>query len=119
MKHLNPGIRVMAGFEASKYGGWHGDGGSIDIYLVEPSGTDELIAGLKRFHEEKQKEWPKDYDYEWSESSRPDLNSLDHLIPEKFQPSPGVYVIGRERNGNHVISIEKQQGYVCFASSRS
>ena len=34
MKHLNPSIRVIAGFSASEYGGWHGDGGSVDIYLV-------------------------------------------------------------------------------------
>lgn len=119
MKHLAPSIRVISGFEASSYGGWHGDGGSIDIYHVEPSGTDELIAGLKRFHEEKRKEWPEDYDYEWSESSRPDLSSLDRLVPAKFQPGPGVYMIGRLRNGSHTISIERQTGYVCFASSRT
>jgi|GEM_PF-6948083 len=119
MKHLNPSIMVIDGFEASSYGGWHGDGGSVDIYHVTPSGTDGLIAGLKRFHEEKRKEWPQDYDYEWSESTRPDLSSLEHLIPEKFQPGPGVYVIGRLRNGNHTISIERQKGYVCFANSRS
>ena len=53
MNHLNPIIRVIAGFTASSYGGWHGDGGSVDIYLVDPSSTDELIAGLKRFHEAK------------------------------------------------------------------
>ncbi len=119
MKYLAPSIRVISGFEASSYGGWHGDGGSIDIYHVEPSGTDELIAGLKRFHAEKRKEWPEDYDYEWSESSRPDLSSLDRIVPAKFQPGPGVYVIGRLRYGSHTISIERQTGYVCFASSRT
>lgn len=119
MKHLNPNIRVLAGFTASSYGGLHGDGGSVDIYLVDPSGTDELIAGLKRFHEAKRKEWPWHYDYEWSESSRPDLSSLDDLIPKRFQPDSGVYVIGRNRNRTHTISIERQKGYVCFASSRS
>ena len=119
MKHLNPNILVLAGFTASSYGGWHGDGGSVDIYLVDPTGTDELIAGLKRFHEAKRKEWPEHYDYEWSESSRPDLSSLDELIPAKFQPESGVYVIGRDRRRTHTISIERQKGYVCFASSRS
>jgi len=119
LRHLNPDIRVVAGFEAASYGGWHGDGGSLAIFHVEPSGTGELIAGLKRFHEEKRKEWPDDYDYEWSEASRPDLSSLEHLIPESFQPGPGVYVIGRARNGNHTISIGRENGYVCFASSRS
>jgi hypothetical protein len=119
MRHLNPGIRVIAGFTASSYGGWHGDGGSVEIYLVDPSGADELIAGLKRFHEAKRKEWPEHYNYEWSESSRPDLSSLDDLIPKRFQPESGVYVIGRDRNGDHTISIERQKGYVCFASSRS
>ncbi len=119
MKHLNPGIRVIAGFTAGSYGGWHGDGGGVEIYLVDPGGTDALIAGLKRFHEEKRKEWPEHYNYEWSESSRPELSSLDDLLPVRFQPKPGVYVIGRDRNGNHTISTERQQGYVCFASSRS
>jgi hypothetical protein len=119
MKHLNPNIRVIAGFTASSYGGWHGDGGSVDIYIVDPSGTDELIAGLKSYHESKRKEWPEDYHYEWSESSIPDLSSLDDLIPKRFQPDSGVYVIGRDRNRTHTISIERQKGYVCFASSRS
>ena len=119
LKHLNPNIGVIAGYTASSYGGWHGDGGSVDIYLVDPSDTDELIAGLKRFHESKRKDWPEHYDYEWSESARPDLSSLDDLIPVKFQPQPGVYVIGRDRNRTHTISIERQKGYVCFASSRS
>jgi hypothetical protein len=118
LKHLNPDIRVIAGFRASSYDGWHGDGGSVDIYLVAPSGTDELIAGLRRFHEAKRKKWPEHYNYEWSESSRPDLSSLDDLIPERFRPESGVYVIGRDRNGNNTISIERQKGYVCFASSR-
>ena len=119
MAHLNPKVRVIAGFQASSYGGWHGDGGSVDIYLVDPSGTDDLIVGLKRFHEAKRKESPEHYDYEWSESPRPDLSSLDDLIPERFQPESGVYVIGRDRNRTHTISIERQKGYVCFASSRS
>ena len=118
MKHLNPNVRVYAGFTASQYGGWHGDGGSADVYLIEPSGTVELIAGLKRFHEEKRKDWPAHYNYDWSESSQPDLSSLEHLMPEKFRPPKGLYVIGRDRNGTHTISIERQKGYVCFASSR-
>ena len=119
MKHLNPSIRVIAGFSASEYGGWHGDGGSVDIYLVNPEDTDELIAGLKRFHEEKRKEWPAHYDYEWSESSRPDLSSLGRLIPDRFQPQAGTYTIGRDRNRANTISIDKTTGYVCFASSRT
>lgn len=119
MKHLNPDIHVIAGFTASSSGGWHGDGGSVEIYLVDPSGIDELIAALKRFHEAKRKEWPEHYNYEWSESSSPDLSSLDDHIPDKFHPESGVYVIGRERNGSHTISIERQKGYVCFASSSS
>jgi hypothetical protein len=118
MKHLDPSIRVIDGFEASSHGGWHGDGGSVVIYHVAPNGTDGLIAGLKRFHEEKRKEWPQDHDYEWSESTQPDLSSLESLIPERFQPGPGVYLIGRLRNGSHTISIERQKGYVCFANSR-
>jgi len=118
LKHLNPAIRVIAGFQASEFDGWHGDGGSVDIYLVDPSGTEELIAGLKRFHDGKKKEWPDHYNYQWSESSRPDLSSLDHLIPERFRPRSGMYVIGRDRNREHTISIEREKGYVCFSSSR-
>jgi hypothetical protein len=118
LKHLNSDIHVIAGFTASSYDGFHGDGGSVDIYLIDPSGADELIAGLKRFHEAKQKEWPGQYIYDWSESSRPDLSLLYDIIPGRFQAKSGVYVIGRDRNGSHTISIERQKGYVCFASSR-
>jgi hypothetical protein len=111
LNHLNPTIHVLAGFEASSYGGWHGDGGSVDIYLIDPSGIEQLIAGLKRYHDEQQ------YNYRWSESPRPDLNDLARLIPKKFLPKVDVFVIGRSQSGNHTISVGKTTGYVCFASS--
>lgn len=118
LKHLSPNIRVADGFEASSYDGWHGDGGSITIYHIDPSGTDELIAGLKLFFEEKRKEWPQHYDYEWSEASRPNLSVAGRLIPKKFQPGPGIYTIARQINGYGTVSIERQAGYICFADAR-
>ena len=122
LNHLSPGIRLIAGFEASEYGGWHGDGGSVSIYLANPDDTDALIAGLKKFHKAKQKQYPEDdytYNYKWIESSRPNLSSLDHQIPKKFRPKSEMYIIGRCHNGEHTISIGKQTGFVCFAYSRS
>ena len=118
LTHLNPNIRVTAGFEASCYGGLHGDGGSVTIYLVDPAGTDDLIRGLKQFHEEQKKKWPDDYQYIWSDSPSPDLSELENLVPSKFQPPSGNYVIGRDRSHNNTISIETRKGYVCFADSR-
>ena len=118
LTHLNPAIRVTAGFEASSYGGLHGDGGCVTIYLVDPDGTEELIKGLKQFHEVQKKKWPDQYQYTWGESPHPDLSGLENLVPARFQPASGNYVIGRDSSHNHTISIETRKGYVCFADSR-
>jgi hypothetical protein len=117
LTHLNPKIRVLAGFEVSEYGGWHGDGGRIMIYLVAPAGMVDLVAGLRRFHEAKRKEWPNDYQYQWSESPRPDLNGLTRLIPARFLPPPDVYLIARNQHGQHTISLGQTNGFVCFTDS--
>lgn len=108
LNRYDPSIRVLAGFEASEYGGWHGDGGSIEIYLFEPSRTERLISQLKIIHS----------DWEWFETSRPDFNFLEDHIPERFRPKPGGFEIGRDRHSSQKIVVGKDNGYVSFATSR-
>jgi hypothetical protein len=118
--HLSSDIEVTAGFEASEYGGWHGDGGRVTIYLIDPNKAEGLLNGIKSFHQQKLKEDPDSYtyNYEWETLSRPKLRSLDHLIPEKFQPPADEYTVGRSRNRLHTVSIGKRSGYVCFGHVR-
>jgi len=121
LSHLCPDIQVSGGYEASEYGGWHGDGGSVTIYLIDPAKAEKLLSEIKSFHQHKLKDDPDSftYNFEWETLSRPKLSSLDHLIPKKFQPPEDEYIIGRSRDRRHSISIGKKSGYVCFGYVRS
>jgi len=112
---FNSKIKIKAGFKASEYGGWHGDGGSVKIYLIDAIRVDDFLAS----RESRRRPNSIEDAYEWHSSSRPDLSSLNYLLPEKFKPPEDNYIIGRSFDRSHTISIGKKSGYVCFSTSRT
>lgn len=116
LNHFDPSIRLVGGFEASSYGGWHGDGSNTSIYLIAPEDIDRLIEGLERYHDRQRQQWPEQYEFKWSESSRPELGGPENMIPARFRPRRDTYLIGTSVRSNQIISIGKTSGYVCFTS---
>jgi hypothetical protein len=117
LRHFDPSVRVLGAFEASSYGGWHGDGGSVTIYLIDPSGVDALIAGIDRYRQTQNLQFPNESDFVWAEGTRPDLSGLGDHIPKKYQPPKDTYRMGETPGRTRTIAIGKASGYVSFGTN--
>jgi len=86
-------ISISRAFQAGSYGGWHGDGASLTVYLYPASESNALLAALKI----------RSPDYTWSEtiSQYATLGHLKDLLPDDFMPSADrtVLIEGRPAQG--------------------
>ena len=69
-------ITVERAFEASSYGGWHGDGESLSAYRYLSSESPALITALKV-------RYPS---YVWTATNWDRVGILNDLLPKEFLP---------------------------------
>ena len=86
-------ITIIQAFQASSYGGWHGDGASLKVYRYPASESDSLLEALK----------VRSPDYKWSDtiSQYASLGHLKDLLPDDFLPSSErtILIEGRPTQG--------------------
>ncbi len=86
-------ITISGAFQASSYGGWHGDGSSVTAYRFPASESLALLEALK----------VRSPDYVWSETTTKHaaLGDLKNLLPPEFLPSSDSTVLsgGRPAQG--------------------
>ncbi len=107
-------ITVQRMFEASSYGGWHGDGSELTAYRYPPRESASLIEALKR----------KAPDFVWTESRR-GAGALDFsgkLLPQDFLPDTDsvVLLVGRPSKGlpmNEYV-VDRSRGILYCVSHR-
>jgi hypothetical protein len=73
-------ITVERAFEASSFGGFHGDGASVTAYRYPPAESDTLVSALKR----------REPTFVWNDVllRQHDFSTLRHLLPPDFLPAP-------------------------------
>ena len=91
-------ITISRAFEASSYGGWHGDGSSVTAYRFPSSESVALMAALKI----------RSPDYEWSETTarHATLGDLKKLLPPEFLPSSESALLSQGRPAQELPLLE-------------
>ena len=86
-------ISVERAFEASSFGGWHGDGASLTAYRYPPTQSNALVDALKS----------REKAFAWSEvpAQTYDFAGLRQLLPPGFLPERDAWslVVGRPADG--------------------
>ena len=86
-------ISVQRAFEASSFGGLHGDGASVIAYRYPPNESDALVTALKT----------RERGFTWSEvpAQTYDFSSLRQFLPADFLPAPDAWslLVGQPAEG--------------------
>ena len=91
-------ITVSRAFQASSYGGWHGDGSSVTAYRFPSPESLALVAALK----------VRSPDYAWSETTtkHATLGDLKNLLPPEFLPSSDSTALSEGRPAQGLPLLE-------------
>jgi hypothetical protein len=104
-------ITLERAFEASSYGGLHGDGTALTIYKFPPSECPALINVLKFKHPE----------FTWSNSFADSASflGLKHLIPKELLPVPNSrLLVGRPSPPLNEFYLDESRGILYDVTSR-
>ncbi|MEM9080348.1 MAG: hypothetical protein AAGC74_06610 [Verrucomicrobiota bacterium] len=113
LKHFVSDIEVERAFRASKYGGIHGDGTAVEVYLFEPKFSNELQASLAIHHRKR------DPSFTWQEVNRADLHGIERLLPPEFRPKGTKFIQSKSQQSNHLSIIAHEEGQYFSLSSRT
>jgi hypothetical protein len=91
-------ISISRAFQASSYGGWHGDGASLEVYRYPASESAALLAALK----------VRSPDYVWSDTTAKHgtLGDLKNLLPREFLPSSDSATVSEGRPAQDLPLVE-------------
>ena len=98
MKSAGYPISISRAYQASSYGGWHGDGSSVTAYRFPSEESLVLMAALK----------VRSPDYVWSETTtkHSTMGELKNLLPHEFLPSSDSVTLSEGRPAQGLPLLE-------------
>lgn len=107
-------ITVQKAYEASSFGGWHGDGSLVTAYRYPPGESDALIAALKSQRP----------DFTWTEtpSGAVTVGTVLETLPKEFLPSSdlAMLLVGRTPQGLPIFEfiVDRSRGTLYSVENR-